>query len=176
MDSSAFTRSLANDAPPAGLSLPLEALWWDAKGDWARAHGLIDHLETHDAMAVHAYLHRKQGEPPTPATGRAAPPANTAAPPTRPRVKPCSKPSSPPPASPYLGFRHWTDFVAGRISSFWTHPTWSSSFWTKSHLDFVILDASHLEFVILDEVPLGVRHSGRIPLGVRHSGRSPESP
>src|ERR1039458_2514264 len=163
MDSSAFTRSLANDAPPAGLSLPLEALWWDAKGDWARAHGLIDHLETHDAMAVHAYLHRKQGEPPTPATGMAAPPANTAAPPTRPRVKPCSKPSSPPPASPYLGFRHWTDFVAGRISSFWTHPTWSSSFWTKSHLDFVILDASHLEFVILDEVPLGVRHSGRSP-------------
>ena len=62
MDSSAFTRSLANDAPPAGLSLPLEALWWDAKGDWARAHGLIDHLETHDAMAVHAYLHRKQGD------------------------------------------------------------------------------------------------------------------
>ena len=62
MDLAAFTRSLANDAPPAGLSPPLAALWWDAKGDWARAHGLIDHLETHDAMAVHAYLHRKQGD------------------------------------------------------------------------------------------------------------------
>ena len=101
MDRSAFTRSLANDAPPPGLSSPLEALWWDAKGDWARAHGLIDHLETHDAMAVHAYLHRKQGDASNAGYGTAAPPANTAARPTRPRVKPCSKPSSPPPASLY---------------------------------------------------------------------------
>lgn len=61
MDSAAFSRSLANDAPPAGLSPALQALWWDARGDWARAHGLIDELETHDAMAVHAYLHRKEG-------------------------------------------------------------------------------------------------------------------
>jgi hypothetical protein len=47
--------------PPAGLSAPLAALWWDAKGDWARAHGMVDDLETADAMAVHAYLHRKEG-------------------------------------------------------------------------------------------------------------------
>jgi hypothetical protein len=40
----------------------LEALWWDAKGDWARAHALVDELETPDGMAVHAYLHRKEGE------------------------------------------------------------------------------------------------------------------
>lgn len=57
-----FKASLGLDAPPPGLSLPLEALWWDAKGDWARGHGLIDDLETREAMAVHAYLHRKQGE------------------------------------------------------------------------------------------------------------------
>ena len=37
------------------------ALWWDAKGDWACAHGLVDELETADGMAVHAYLHRKEG-------------------------------------------------------------------------------------------------------------------
>src|SRR5580704_345999 len=61
MDSAAFTRSLANDAPPAELSPALQALWWDAKGDWARAHSLIDDLETRDAMTVHAYLHRKDG-------------------------------------------------------------------------------------------------------------------
>jgi hypothetical protein len=43
------------------MSAPLAALWWDAKGDWSRAHGLVDELETGDAMAVHAYLHRKEG-------------------------------------------------------------------------------------------------------------------
>ncbi|HEX4757559.1 MAG TPA: hypothetical protein VH308_06230 [Terracidiphilus sp.] len=53
--------SLELENPPKGLSNPLEALWWDAKGDWARAHGLVDALETPDGMAVHAYLHRKEG-------------------------------------------------------------------------------------------------------------------
>lgn len=56
-----FKASIAEAAPQAGLSTPLAALWWDAKGDWARAHGLVDELETVDGMAVHAYLHRKEG-------------------------------------------------------------------------------------------------------------------
>lgn len=50
------------DAPPKELPAPLAALWWDAKGDWARAHGLVDELETAEGMGVHAYLHRKEGE------------------------------------------------------------------------------------------------------------------
>jgi hypothetical protein len=61
MDAGKFRVSLAHDAPSANLSPPLAALWWDAKGDWARAHALVDELETVDAMAVHAYLHRKEG-------------------------------------------------------------------------------------------------------------------
>ena len=57
-----FDRSIVEEqAPPAGLSIPLAALWWDAKGDWARAHSLVDELESVDGMAVHAYLHRKEG-------------------------------------------------------------------------------------------------------------------
>lgn len=56
-----FRASLAQAAPAGSLSVPLQALWWDAKGEWARAHDLVDDLETPDAMAVHAYLHRKQG-------------------------------------------------------------------------------------------------------------------
>ena len=47
--------------PPQELSAPLAALWWDAKEDWVRAHGMVDDMETLDAMAVHAYLHRKEG-------------------------------------------------------------------------------------------------------------------
>jgi hypothetical protein len=62
MNPAEFRASLAEPAPPAGLSAPLAALWWDAKGDWTRAHALVDELETTDGMAVHAYLHRKGGE------------------------------------------------------------------------------------------------------------------
>jgi hypothetical protein len=56
-----FRASLAEEAPPKELSVPLAALWWDEKGDWARAHALVDELETLHGMAVHAYLHRKEG-------------------------------------------------------------------------------------------------------------------
>lgn len=56
-----FRASLAQPKPTGGLSTPLEALWWDAKGDWTCAHGLVDSLETPEGMAVHAYLHRKEG-------------------------------------------------------------------------------------------------------------------
>jgi hypothetical protein len=62
MNSHAFMESLKMIMPPPGLTPPLEALWWDAKGDWPRAHVLVDALETKEAMAVHAYLHRKQGD------------------------------------------------------------------------------------------------------------------
>jgi hypothetical protein len=57
-----FKTSVAQQVPPSGLSVPLAALWWDAKGDWAQAHSLVDELETKDGMAVHAYLHRKDGQ------------------------------------------------------------------------------------------------------------------
>lgn len=61
MTPSEFNDSLASNAPPQDLSVPVAALWWDAKGDWQRAHGLVDELETNEGMAVHAYLHRKEG-------------------------------------------------------------------------------------------------------------------
>jgi hypothetical protein len=56
-----FKSSLVSESPDPALPAPLAALWWDAKGDWARAHALVDELETREAMAVHAYLHRKEG-------------------------------------------------------------------------------------------------------------------
>jgi hypothetical protein len=61
MNSAQFQASLQEQAPRDGLPPPLAALWWDAKGDWTRAHALVDELETADGMAVHAYLHRKEG-------------------------------------------------------------------------------------------------------------------
>ncbi len=61
MEAGQFTESLSQPEPPPDISAPLAALWWDAKGDWARAHALVDSLETTGGMAVHAYLHRKEG-------------------------------------------------------------------------------------------------------------------
>jgi len=62
MNGEEFRASVAEEEPPVRLSAPLLALWWDAKGDWPRAHALVDELETVDGMAVHAYLHRKEGQ------------------------------------------------------------------------------------------------------------------
>jgi hypothetical protein len=56
-----FLETLKSDSPPSGLEPPVAALWWDAKGDWSKAHDLVDELESTDGMAVHAYLHRKEG-------------------------------------------------------------------------------------------------------------------
>jgi hypothetical protein len=62
MDAAEFRKSVTEGGQPERMTAPLEALWWDAKGDWARAHALVDELETPEGMAVHAYLHRKEGE------------------------------------------------------------------------------------------------------------------
>jgi hypothetical protein len=56
-----FRRSLAAAQPPAGLDPSLRALWWDAKGDWPKAHGCAQEDEATTAR-VHAYLHRKEGD------------------------------------------------------------------------------------------------------------------
>jgi hypothetical protein len=56
-----FRNSMADAEPPNGTPAPLAALWWDAQGEWAKAHGLVDELESLEGMAVHAYLHRKEG-------------------------------------------------------------------------------------------------------------------
>jgi hypothetical protein len=61
MEINEFKSGLKQDVPPDGLGAPLAALWWDAKGNWSRAHALVDELESKDGMAVHAYLHRKEG-------------------------------------------------------------------------------------------------------------------
>lgn len=57
-----FEASLDQSAPPSELSTPLQSLWWEKKGDWGRAHDLVNELETPDAMAVHAHLHRCEGD------------------------------------------------------------------------------------------------------------------
>ena len=55
-----FRSSLAEPIPPADLPPLLTALWWDAKGNWTRAHEIAQEIHTSDAAWVHAYLHRKE--------------------------------------------------------------------------------------------------------------------
>ncbi|MBN8929386.1 MAG: hypothetical protein BGO51_02625 [Rhodospirillales bacterium 69-11] len=59
-DLATFRASLDDATPPSGLSLPLQALWWDGKGDWAQAHGCAQADDGPDGAHVHAYLHRKE--------------------------------------------------------------------------------------------------------------------
>lgn len=59
-----FKAALAGVEPPPGLGLALQALWWDGKGDWERAHERAQMDESDPINAwVHAYLHRKEGDP-----------------------------------------------------------------------------------------------------------------
>jgi hypothetical protein len=57
-----FRESLAATEPPAELTLALAGLWWDAKGEWAHAHGSTQQDEEPDGSWVHAYLHRKEND------------------------------------------------------------------------------------------------------------------
>jgi len=62
VDFEAFRRSLAGKQPPRGLAPVLRALWHDARGNWARAHEIVQGERGKDAARVHAYLHRKEGD------------------------------------------------------------------------------------------------------------------
>jgi hypothetical protein len=57
-----FCQSLTETDPPAELTLALAGLWWDAKGDWPRAHESAQQDEGPEGSWVHAYLHRKEGD------------------------------------------------------------------------------------------------------------------
>ncbi len=57
-----FRASLTESDPPATLPPLLAALWWEAKGDWKRAHEIAQDESGADAAWVHAYLHRKEGD------------------------------------------------------------------------------------------------------------------
>jgi hypothetical protein len=57
-----FKSSLSSAAPSPSVSPPLAALWWAAKGDWNKAHAIVQDEEGVDAAWVHAYLHRVEGD------------------------------------------------------------------------------------------------------------------
>lgn len=57
-----FIGTISHPAPPRELTPALAALWWAKKGDWGKAHQIVQDAVTADAAWVHAYLHRVEGD------------------------------------------------------------------------------------------------------------------
>jgi len=62
MTPDAFRQSLADPAPPTGVSSALAALWHQGRGDWNAAHEAAQSDDGRDAAWVHAHLHRVEGD------------------------------------------------------------------------------------------------------------------
>jgi hypothetical protein len=62
MNFEGFQGTLNDEGPPEGVSPLLAALWWEARGDWTKAHEIAQEIESPDGAWVHAYLHRKEGD------------------------------------------------------------------------------------------------------------------
>ncbi len=55
--------SLNEAQPSAQYPILVQALWYDAKGNWDKAHDIAQSREgTRDYDRLHAYLHRKEGD------------------------------------------------------------------------------------------------------------------
>ncbi len=62
MTTTSFTESLSKDELPQTSSVYLDSLWYAGKGDWNKAHTLIQDVEDKNAAWIHAYLHRQEGD------------------------------------------------------------------------------------------------------------------
>lgn len=62
MNLAQFKQSLSLATPPVGISVYLQAMWYDGKNDWEKSHNIIQDLPDKTASWIHAYLHRKEGD------------------------------------------------------------------------------------------------------------------
>jgi hypothetical protein len=53
---------VSRTSPPPTSPPLVRALWFDAIGDWERAHAVAQDIHTPDGSWLHAYLHRKEGD------------------------------------------------------------------------------------------------------------------
>jgi hypothetical protein len=58
-----FSQSIQKgEGPDESLPPALQSLWWDAAGDWERAHEICQSHQSRPVAWVHGYLHRKEGD------------------------------------------------------------------------------------------------------------------
>jgi len=62
MDHETFIGSLSNSEAPNEASPLQRALWHAKQGAWAKAHTIAQDIEGSEGSAVHAYLHRVEGD------------------------------------------------------------------------------------------------------------------
>jgi len=62
MNLRSFHRSLESDSPPDDLAPAMSALWHGKRGDWERAHSIVQGEDGRDCAWVHAWLHRVEGD------------------------------------------------------------------------------------------------------------------
>ncbi len=57
-----FEKSLEAEGPPVLWPEALQALWWDARGQWENSHAIAQDIPSKTGNWIHAYLHRKEGD------------------------------------------------------------------------------------------------------------------
>lgn len=62
MDIIKFTQMLEENSEPVISSKYLLSLWYDKKGNWDKAHQIVQDIPDSNAAWIHAYLHRKEGD------------------------------------------------------------------------------------------------------------------
>jgi len=61
-DCGRFSKITHRDRAASRTQVRPRWLWWDARGDWTRAHESAQQDEGTEGSWVHAYLHRKEGD------------------------------------------------------------------------------------------------------------------
>jgi len=62
MNINSFKESFSENKPPQNISVYLKTLWYEGKGEWNKAHELIQDVDDFKASWIHAFLHRKEGD------------------------------------------------------------------------------------------------------------------
>ena len=57
-----FRSTLSLTEPPAVLSSHERALWFAGKGDWEKAHEIVQEMNDRYSSRIHAFLHRQEGD------------------------------------------------------------------------------------------------------------------
>ena len=62
MNLKALKASISKDNPPKDMSFPIEAIWYQSKGNWEVAHRIARSENSPSASWAHAHLHRVEGD------------------------------------------------------------------------------------------------------------------
>ena len=57
-----FKASLSGTRPPEDFTAQAEALWYAGRGNWEKAHQIVQDLEDPLSYRIHAFLHRQEGD------------------------------------------------------------------------------------------------------------------